>query len=298
MHQALGGRVRCPLHDAHALGEPCQEHAFLERRVTATYDEKFLRAPVEGPIARGAEVHTGSDELVLPGDTEPAVRRAGGDERGVRGDLLAAGEAEADVIRLGLIRYDRLDADGGKELDLVASCLCDEPLTQVGAADSLGKPEVVVDTFGHAGLPAERAALYDYRIDSLACRIYGRRQARRTATRDGEVVAGALRFQREAQPPRQLLVGRLDQQRAVTEDNRGDGAAATLQLLDVTQCSLVLVDVDPVEWHPLLAEKALGSLAIGAPWRAVYGDVGHGGKVTRGACWCPSHPGNKREQCD
>jgi hypothetical protein len=46
-------------------------------------------------------------------------------------------------------------------------------------------------------------------------------------------------------------------------------------MLDETEPLLILVDVNPVEWDPVLGQELLGPLAVGAPRRPVDGDLGH-----------------------
>src|SRR6185437_15002859 len=139
----------------------------------------------------------GADQVVLAGNTETPVRGSGGDERGVRLDLLAACKAQADVPRLGAIRLDLLDAHGAEQLDLVAARLGDETLGEIAAA-AVWESRVVVDPLGDARLAAEPAALDHNRVDALARRVDGGSQSGRAAADDRQVVAAALGL--EGQP--------------------------------------------------------------------------------------------------
>ena len=269
------GELRLALHDADALGEPGEEQPFLERGVAATDDEKLVGAAIERAVAGRAEMHARTDEIVLTGNAEAPVRRSGGDEGGVRLDLLAARQAQAHVPGLRPLGGDALDAHGAEQLDLVATRLGDESLGQISAADAVGEPRVVVDALGDAGLAAEPAALDDHRVDALSRRVDRRREPGGAAADDREVVAGALGLEGETELARQLLIGGLDEDVGAVEDDRRDRPPALLQLLDVPQPVGVLVDVDPVVRDALLGEESLRALAVRTPRRAVDRDLRH-----------------------
>jgi hypothetical protein len=78
----------------------------------------------------------------------------------------------------------------------------------------------------------------------------------------------------EAQLVGELHVRRLQQVRAVGEDDRGDRPAAVLELLDEAEAFGVGVDVDPGERDALLLEEGLRATAVGAPRRPVDGTAG------------------------
>ena len=208
LEEARGGELRLALHDADARGEPGEEQPFLERRVSATNDEKLLGPAIERAVAGGAEMHAGTDEVVLAGNAEAPVRRPGRDEHRVCLDLLAARQAKADVTGLRPLGGDVLDAHGAEQLDLVATRLGDEALGKIGAAHALGESRVVVDALGHAGLATEPAALDHDGVDSLPRRVDRGGEPGGAAADDCEVVAAALGLEREPELARELLVGR------------------------------------------------------------------------------------------
>src|ERR1039457_117405 len=275
LEEAGGCQLRLALDDADALGELRQEEPLLERRVSATDDQKLVGAAVEGAVTRGAEVDAGADEVVLAGNPEASIGRSGGDERRVRLDLLAARQAQADVARPGAVRGDRLDAHGTEELHLVAPGLSDEAFGEISTTDALWKSGVVVDPLGDTGLATEPAALDHDGIDAFSRGIDRGGEPGRTAADDREVVATALGLEGQPELARQLLVGRVDEHFRAAEDDRWNRAPALLQFLDVLQAGGILVDVDPVIRDPLFRQKSLCAFAVGAPRRAVDGDLGH-----------------------
>src|SRR5579863_2598212 len=237
LEQARRGELRLALHDPHLLRELGQEQPFLERRVSATDDQKLLGAAVEGTVARGAEVHARADEIVFTGNAESPVRRPRGDEHRMRLDLLAAREAEAYVAGFGPLRGDLLDAHGAEQLNLVAAGLGDESFREVGATDAVGESGVVVDSLGDTRLSAETAALDHHRVDAFSRRVDRGREACRTATDDRQVVAPALGFERQAQLAGELLIGRLDEDVAAVEHDRRNRPPTLLQETASRACS-------------------------------------------------------------
>ena len=73
LEEARCGELGLSLDDPDALREPGQEHSFLERRVSATDDQKLLGPAIERAVACGAEMDAGADEVVLAGDAEAPV---------------------------------------------------------------------------------------------------------------------------------------------------------------------------------------------------------------------------------
>src|ERR1019366_767536 len=293
LEETRGPQLGVALDDADAAGELGEEQACLERRVAATDDQKFLGAAIEGAVAGGTEVHSRSDQVVLAGNAESPVGRTGCDEHGVRLDLLAVGQPQADVTRLRSFGGDRLDAHRAEEFDLVATRLGDEALGKVRTANTLGEPGVVVDALRDAGLTAETAALDHHRVDALAGRVDGRGEPRRAATDDCQVVAAAFGLEREPELAGELVVGGLDEHVGAVEDDCGNRASAVLQLLDVLQGGSVLIDVDPVVGDPLFGEESLRALAVRAPRSAVDGDLRHQDSRDRSVFTPDSVPRNR-----
>src|SRR5205807_1896956 len=191
-------------------------------------------------------------------------------------------EPQAEVVAVAV---DRLHADGGQHLELVAARLGDEAVDELTTADPLGEAGVVVDALGDPGLAAEPATVEDDGVDPLPGGVDGRGETGGATADDGQVVEGALGLEGQAQPPRQLLVAGVDQGvAALREDDGGDGAAALLQLLDGAQALGLLVDVHPLVGDALLGEELLGTPAVGAPGRPVDGHVGHGRSASGSGC--------------
>ena len=168
-----------------------------------------------------------------------------------------------------------VDPHRRQHLHTVAPRLGDEPLGQLGTADAVGESRVVVHPLGDPGLPTQCAAVDHQGADPLARRVDRGGEPRRSSSDDGQLVGGPIRLQLQAQPPREVAVGRLQEVVALREDDRGDRPSALLELLDEAEPLGVLVDVDPAEGNPVLGEELLGPLAVGAPRRPVHGDLGH-----------------------
>src|ERR1019366_7191975 len=163
LEEARRGQLRVALHDADAGGEFRQEQAFLERRVTATNDQKLVGAAVERAVTGCAEMNAGADQIVLAGNAEAAIRGPCGDQCRVGLDLLTAGETQADVTRLRPFGGDVLDADRAQELDLVATGLGDEALGEGDAATD--DREVVAPALGLEREPELARQLLVGRLD-------------------------------------------------------------------------------------------------------------------------------------
>src|SRR2546427_748464 len=99
--------------------------------------------------------------------------------------------------------------------------------------------------------PRRRYALPGARI--TACERY--------SANDDEVVGAVLRHGREPELRRELRVRRLDEDRAVLEDDRGDDCLAVVMVFDELPRFLVLLDVDPLVLDLLIAEESLRPLA-------------------------------------
>ena len=71
----------------------------------------------------------------------------------------------------------------------------------------------------------------------------------------------------------QLGIRRLDQKRVIFENDRGDDALAVISGDHVRLARLVFLDVDPVIGNLMFAQKLFTAAAIGAPVRAIQGDM-------------------------
>src|SRR5580700_10204438 len=209
------------------LGELGQVQTLLEGRV-ATADHQYLVGPlVEGPVTGGAEVDAGADEFLLAGDVETAVRRAGGHDHRVGGELLTGGQRGDHVVVIVLHGGDR---HCGDELHSVSADLSHEPVGQLAAGDAVGESRIVVDPVADPGLAAEGAGVYDDRVDTFPGGVDGGRQPGRPAPDDDQVVGGPIGLEGEADTAGQCLVARVHLVGPVRVDHRGDDLPAILQL--------------------------------------------------------------------
>ena len=199
------------------LGELRQVQALLQGRVAAADHHHLVGPLVEGPVAGRAEVDAGADEVVLAGHVKAPVRRAGGHDHGVGGELLARRQRGDQVI---VVVLDGGDRHRGNELHPVAARLGHEPVGQLAAGDAVGEPRVVVDPVADPGLAAQGAGVHDDRVDALAGGVDGGRQPGRPASHDDQVVGGPVGFEGEADAAGQRLVARVHLVRAVAGRRR------------------------------------------------------------------------------
>ncbi len=105
-----------------------------------------------------------------------------------------------------LLSTDTLDSDRRDQLNPIAPRLRDEPVGEVCAPDPFGESRVVLDPLGHSCLPPHRAAVDHDSVNAFASGVDGCRQARRTATDDGQVVGRAVGLDFEPELAGQLLI--------------------------------------------------------------------------------------------
>ena len=118
----------------------------------------------------------------------------------------------------------------------------------------------------------------------FARRVDGRGQSGRAPADDDQIVEAVGPRRNQAQLLRQLLVARLDQHRAVGEDDRGHAAVARVEPLHLGLRGGVLIDVDIVVGDTVLAQELLAAAAVGAPGGAVDDQrlfLSHFGSLTR-----------------
>src|SRR5207248_9292901 len=180
--------------------------------------------------------------------------------------LLPGGQPDGAAPAL---RAQAGDLDGSEHFHAVPAGLRDEPVGQVAAADPLREARVVLDPLGDPGLAAQAALVDHDRVDALAGGVDGGGQPGRSAADDHQVVAGPVGDQAQAELGRQLVVTGLDRVAAVGEGDRRDRPAAILQSLNAGETVRILVDINPFERYPVLREKLLRALAVGAPRSAV-----------------------------
>ena len=118
-------------------GELGQVQALLQGGVAAADHHDLVGPLVEGPVAGRAEVDAGADEVLLAGHVKALVRRAGSDDHGVGGELLARRQRSDQVI---VIAFDAGDRYRRNEFHPVPARLGHEPVGQLAAGDAVREP--------------------------------------------------------------------------------------------------------------------------------------------------------------
>ena len=98
----------------------------------------------------------------------------------------------------------RLDLDADQELGAETTRLLVSARGQLGTADTIGEPGIVLDPRACAGLPAGRVPLAYQRTKPLRRRIYSGGEARRPGTDDHRVVELIARRRRQTRARSQL----------------------------------------------------------------------------------------------
>src|SRR5581483_9268484 len=245
----------------------------FEPAVATAEDQELLRAPIEGAVARGAEVDAGPDQRVLARSVGSPVGGAGGHEHRPSVIVLAGRRLDVDLVTVARHPADR---DRLQHLDPVAPGLLDDPVGELGPADPVGEPGVVVQAFGHAGLPAETLAVDDQRLEVLASGIDGGGEPGGPPAHDDHVVDVLHRRARKPQLVGQLLVRGLREVRAVREDDRRNDVVAVVPALNDPLSLEVVLDIVPCEPDALVRQEPLRAPAVGAPARPVYMDLALG----------------------
>ena len=155
-----------------------EEQPLLEPAVPAAEDEELGRALVERTVARRAEVDAGADQVVLALGAGPAVRRARRDQRGARVVVVAGRGLDVDLLAVVRTAVTETACSISTPYRLR---LLHDPVGELGAADAVGEPGVVVEPLGHARLTAEALAVDHQRLEVLARGVDRRREPGRTA---------------------------------------------------------------------------------------------------------------------
>ena len=216
-------------------------------------------------------MHARADEVLLAGHLKAAVGRAGRDQHGVGAIARAVGGAHGQAI-VGAL--DGLHVLRGEHLDAEPPGLSYDAVGELGAGDALREGRVVVDMLGDGRLAAEAGAVDRQHVEAFAGAIDRRREPGGSRTDDDHVIGGALGPGLQPQLRGQRGVRRLDQDRAVRKDDRGDDLLAVVVALDDLLRLGMLAQVDPCVGHELLAQEPPGALAVGAPRGAVHCDRG------------------------
>jgi hypothetical protein len=151
------------------------------------------------------------------------------------------------------------------ERDAKTFRLLAQPPRKLAAGDTLRKTGHVVELFGRCGLSTKGGPLDHRRVDALARRIQRGCQTGRSATDNNEREVFAFDTCLQAQFRGQFGIARLDQNRTIAKDNRRDDSFAVVLLDDQTFRRRLLFNIYPSVGDLKLAEKLLGTVAIGTP---------------------------------
>ena len=149
-------------------------------------DHDQLAIAEEEAVARGAGADAAASQPLLPGDVEPARRRAGGDDQGAGPPGLVARlhqERTRREVDLGDVH--------GQDLGPEALRLLLHLVHELGAHDPVGEPGVVLDVGRQHELTAGLQPLQDERLEVGARGIEGRGVAGRSGA-DHDHVAQLL----------------------------------------------------------------------------------------------------------
>ena len=253
---ALGEVVAADEH-GHAVGVVGKVEGALAGRVAGADDEDVLAGAAHRLGHGRAVVHAAALELGrAAGGQLPPVDAGGQHERGAR-ELAAVGQLE-DLV--GAVLAERRDLDRRQDLDAEPLGLGHAAAREVGAGEAGREAEVVLDPARRAGLPAGRLALQEHGLEPLARPVHRRRQPRRPAADDGEVVELALGLLPQPDPGGEVAGGRGLQPVAALEDHEREFGAVGLGA-----GAVVALDVlEPVR-HVVAREEVAEPVALGAP---------------------------------
>ena len=196
----MSASVRRAHDQHHLLGEAGQVERGLAGRVGGPDDVDLVALDWLRLAGVGAVVDAPAGELVEPGRLQPPVGHAGGHDERPGLDLPRAVEEHRPHRPAGLeaddvARQDHLGAEAGD--------LGDGALGEVGAAQALGEPQVVLDRRALSRLAAGGLALDDDGAQALGGRVHRGGQAGRPAADDAHVVQAAAgrRCAARARPP-------------------------------------------------------------------------------------------------
>ncbi len=166
-------------------------------------------------------------------------------------------------VAVGVLDPDRLGRLGGEDLDAEAARLVQRAPGEVGAAESAGEAEVVLDPRALPGLPAGRVALDHQRLQPLGGSVDRGGQAGRAAADDDQVVEGQLRLRLEADLLGDRDVGWVGQVGTVREEEQREGGSLNPGQLHQLVGLGAALDVQPPVGHLVARQEVLDRVGLG-----------------------------------
>ena len=203
------GQAVAPHQHRHQPGVPGQVQRGLAGRVPRAHHEHVAVGHGPGLGPGRAKEHAGPDQRLQPRHGQPAPRDAGRDDRRLRGDLTAVGQAHD--ARLAAFRQ----ADGGLGEHHVRAedpGLLARPAGELVPADPVREAGVIADHRAVPGLAAGDGLLQHDRLQPLGRGVDGRGEAGRPGTDDDQVTLVHVAARAAA--------GRLDDLRGRRPDHR------------------------------------------------------------------------------
>src|SRR5690348_12339010 len=179
------------------LGE---EERRLARRVSSAHDEYFLILAGDGLGERIAVIHSGAREGGRAGHVQCPVGNARRNQERTGGYFRSVGKREHPILAVdaeaaGFLRCQQLGAE--------LSCLRNGASREVGAGETAGETEIILDPRAGAGLSARRLAFDQERAKPFRRAINSGRETSRSAADDDEVVKRLLGARAKSEPRRE-----------------------------------------------------------------------------------------------
>ena len=202
-------QIRAAVQQRHERAAAREPDGGLAGRVAAAHDAD-ARGAAELRLRRPGGVEDAQPLVVGETvDREPPVLGAGREHHGARGDLVVVLEPHDVAPVAGLERHRPV---GRRRPRAELARLGDGAARELGAGDAGREAEVVLDPARRAGLPAERGALDDERVEPLGGAVDRRAETRGPAADDQQVDLLARRElaadAERARPPRRATAPR------------------------------------------------------------------------------------------
>ena len=183
--------------------------------VAAADHHQLVGALVERPVAGRAEVDPAPIRSSSPSASVRRYDGAGRDERRSRVIVVTGRRLDIELAVGGHAHVggDARHRHGLQHLDAVALGLLHEAIGELGAADPLREPGIVVEPLRDARLSAEPLRVDDQRLEVLPGRVDRRSSDRWALRHDNQVVDVLHRLPLQTELLRQLLVRGLRQVR-------------------------------------------------------------------------------------
>ena len=209
--------------DSNFFGGAGEVHGSLSGRITATNDENVFIDTKVGFAGPSAVEEADVEEFFFVGKAETSVADAGAADGGVSDD----GGAVCEVA----------DSFAGKEFTTnpftehenfraEASSLLAGSLGEIGAADALGKSEIVFNSRAGAGLASDDGAFNDHGFEALGSGVDSGAESGGAGAVDRDVVFGARGIAEPAKFFDDLAIGGTLDTRAIGKDAEGQALIA------------------------------------------------------------------------